>query len=170
MFRRRTAAKIALRASLLLLVACRIAYQQTQPAKSTGRHLCLVEGEYRVQRIVDPITFVVEPLEKAARHSSPALTVRLASLDVKPRPAGSVSQRDFQLPQLIGNGAIHLRFDRQRFDTDQTPIAYAFAGERLVNADLVACQAAVPKFVPGNSAKLQRQIFAAQAGGGLASP
>ena len=88
-----------------------------------------------------------------------ALRIRLASVQVtNPEPATTNPGESFALAKLVSTGRVYLLFDRTRFATDLTPLAYAIHEGSLVNAELVALGVAEPDPVPGNSVSLQRRI------------
>ena len=146
-------------AALVLFVLGRMLFEFCQTESNIGRHALLTEGDYRVVRIVDPITLVVEPVDFGPQKNSRPFRIRLASLDLAPTERRSLERDNEAVKTEIGpDRLVRLRFDRHRFDKDQIPLAYAFADNVFINARLVALKIAVPKFLPDNSAKLQRQI------------
>ncbi len=148
---------------LATLALARVAHDASQPQIATGRHLQLVEGRYKVEQIVDPITIRAKPTPSTGLSDRRCFAVRLASLSVNPNFQPRFHHaHSFELARLLEGDTVWLRFDQQRYDEDQTPIAYAFVGDRLLNAELVSCDVALPKMVPGNSARLQRTIHRAQ--------
>ncbi len=152
--------RLILLSAVLLVITARFVTSQSNPEIVTGRQMRLADGPYVVQRIDGPITLLVSPkMPTNSTADSRPFAVKLASLKVNPsRRPRSRFEHAYELTRLVRGGTVYLRFDRQRFDQDQLPIAYVFAQDRLVNAELVACGAAIPKSVPGNSPKLQRLI------------
>ena len=104
--------------------------RQPQPPES------LAEGLYRVQRVVDGTTL---------RLTNQA-TIRLLGIDASapagrgvslapPGPAADAFTRRF----VSGcGGQVRLRLDRQRLDREGRFLAYVFAGDRMLNEELLA--------------------------------
>ncbi len=144
--------------ALLLFVACRLLFDALQTDSNAGRHVLLIEGDYQIIRVVDAVTWIVKPVNQ----NSPPFRVRLASLDVASAERRTLAKDNELIQKEIGpDRMVHLRFDRHRFDSDQVPLAYAFVDDVLINAKLVAFRLAIPRILPDNSAKLQRQIVRA---------
>ena len=141
-------------------------YDRNQEVVIQNRFRILQEGWYRVERIDDSITLIVRPdFDWTPAIDKKSMRVRLASLRIKqPEPAGNDTGQAYALARLIKSGNVYLRFDRTRFESDLTPLAYVFEQDgRLVNADLVRVGVASAVNIPGNSNSLQRLIAQAEA-------
>lgn len=149
---------------LIAFVLGRILVDLGESEANNGRHAFLTEGDYQVVRLVDPITWVVMPFDSQWPNHSRPFRIRLASLEMTPIQY-RMNDRNIELVSslLEPERTVRLRFDRHRFDTDQIPLAYAFVNHALLNAKLVDLNIALPKFLPDNSSKLQRQIARANA-------
>ena len=150
-----------------LCITAQALHESSINEQPPGRHLTLTEGTYQVLRIVDPITLIVQKTPSIVANGNDAFPIRLASLQAVSPSNDRASTTHLQtgmshLSQLIGKGQLELKFGSQRFDLDQTPLAYAFIDQRLLNAELVALGVANPKMLPNNSSRWQRQISQAQ--------
>jgi micrococcal nuclease len=95
----------------------------------------LVEGEYRVERVVDGDTLLL----------ANGATIRLQGVDtpetVKPdhpvEPVGPEASRFTQTFIAEGKGTVRLQFDRERVDRNDRFLAYVWVGDRMLNEELV---------------------------------
>ena len=93
----------------------------------------LAEGTYRLQRVIDGDTIIVEP----------AATVRLIGVDtpetVKPEhpvePFGPEAT-DFT-KEFLSGGVVRLSFDRERVDRFGRFLAYVWVDTRMLNEELL---------------------------------
>ena len=115
--------------ALALIVGFRLLRERSAPEPPEA----IQEGIYRVQRVVDGDTLL---LENNAR-------VRLIGVDtpetVKPDhpvepwgPEATAFTRDF-----LDGGEVALRFDRERVDRYGRFLAFAYVGERMLNEELL---------------------------------
>ena len=128
-FRRRPYRALAICLALAALVVARIWSGQAPPTPSEP----LAEGSYRLIRVIDGDTIIVEP----------EATVRLIGVDtpetVKPEhpvepfgPEASDFTREF-----LSAGVVRLSFDRERVDRFGRFLAYAWMGDLMLNEELL---------------------------------
>ena len=129
-----------------LLLGLGVWAQWQQPA--AGTDLYLQEGPYSIVTILDPITFVCEPLEPADApdRGSPGtaqLTVRLlgVALPNERQPGSPDNAAALQLTldflRRCPGQQVELRFDPHRFDSRLIPLARLIDGPRELNTLLL---------------------------------
>jgi endonuclease YncB( thermonuclease family) len=125
--------KGAVAASLLAAVVLFRAWQEhrrPQPPET------LVEGLYRVERVVDGATL------QLANHA----TVRLLGIDASatvvrsgsPAPLGSAADAFTRRFVTDAGDQVWLRLDRERLDRQGRFLAYVLAGDRMLNEELLS--------------------------------
>lgn len=154
---------------LLLLFLRFLASDVSQPPLPQS----LSEGTYRVQRVVDGDTLV---LEGGAR-------VRLIGADtpetVKPdhpvEPFGPEAARYTEQFIADARGEVRLQMDRERKDRFDRFLAYVFAGDRMLNEELIREGLATARTEFNYSPSIKRRFRQAEdearsAGRGIWSP
>ncbi len=127
---------------------------------SAGTDLYLREGRYRVVAILDPITFVCEPVDERARGGAGApeydrMTVRLLGVELaeSARRDGPTQRealaRTLEFLRACPDRCVELRFDPHRFDRRLVPLARVLDGERELNAWLLAEGVVRASQIPG---------------------
>jgi micrococcal nuclease len=123
----------AMAVALLIAGVCfRVWQERRQPQPPEA----LAEGLYRVGRVVDGATL------RLTNQS----TVRLLGIDVSPAaaPPGllmpSAAAADAFTRRFVtgAGGRVRLRLDRERLDRQGRFLAYVFAGDRMLNEELLA--------------------------------
>lgn len=148
-------------AAVLLLVAVRIYQTYYAPdALSSVQPDSLAEETYRVKRVVDGDTLL---LENGAR-------VRLEGIDtpetVKPdypvEPWGPEASRFTKNAISENGGVVRLQLGRQRKDRHGRFLAFVWTGETLLNEELVRAGLATAETHYHYSATLKRRLAAAE--------
>lgn len=119
----------------------------------------LVEGDYRVVRVLDGGTLLVGPLPKEGASSPDwQARIRLIGIDCPDTPEAKAFTEGF-----VAEGRVHLRFDKRRRDPEARFVAYAFVGERHLNEELLRAGLARMALLNGEVLILARQLQVAQA-------
>ena len=177
----------ASRRGTVVLVAClacvlvRFGYDQV-----TWRHRettldSLVEGEYRVVRVIDWQTLLLAPAGaspaipdgKPSRDIPQRARVRLIGISAPAafatghQPDGPVQpswrdQATCLTRDFVSDGTVRLRLDRRRIDRSRVFLAYLFVGERFLNEELVRAGLARADTRSGDSSTMVRRLQQAQ--------
>lgn len=133
----------------------------------------LVEGDYRVVRVIDGDTFVVAPLASTGSDKSAPpweARIRLIGIDTpetvhphRPVEAWGAEAKEFTSGFLSG-GEVHLRFDKRRRDRYDRFVAYAVVGDRVLNEELLRAGLARFATLHGETLILARQMKLAETG------
>ncbi len=129
-FRRPRPFRWALLILVVVLMGVRIARREDASASPES----LVEGPYRVRRVIDGDTL---QLENNAR-------IRLIGADTpetvhpkRPAEAWGPEATEFTR-RFVSDGLVHLRFDRERLDRYDRFLAYVWVEDRLLNEALIS--------------------------------
>ncbi len=117
----------------------------------------IAPGKYLVRRIRD--NGLIEILiDNPTTVPERWVEVRLLGIELVdgPQAAGKIRE-------LIADQSVRLRFDRRRLDKDGVLLAYVFADEQLLNAELVRQGLAHEATHAADSGRLVRQIKQAEA-------
>jgi micrococcal nuclease len=128
-FRRRPRYSLAV---WLILVAF-VAWQAWRQAQTTASPEYLVEGDYRVERVVDGDTLLLD--NQARIRLQGVDSPETVHPDLPPEPWGpeaSQFTKDF-----IGDGQVRLTFDQERKDQYDRYLAYVWKDGLLLNEELV---------------------------------
>ncbi len=116
----------------------------------------IAPGEYAVRRTRD--NGLIEVLiDNPTTVPERWVEVRLLGIELVEGP-----QAVRKIRELIADQNVRLRFDRRRLDTDGVLLAYLYAGEQLLNAELVRQGLAHEATHGADSGPLVRQIQQAE--------
>ena len=129
----------------------------------------LTDGPFRVERIIDPITFVVR---KDIEGSKP-FRLRLVGIKISQTTNWQAESQAMQMTsEFIDRGRpiesktseqridplVSLQFDRTYLSNDQTALAYLLINDEILNIELSKAGLVVPDPIIGNSPSMQRKI------------
>lgn len=143
---------------LLAFVAIRISYDRIRTDIRPDRNVTLEDGVYEILSVRDPITFVCK---KTTADAEP-IVVRLLGVRL-PNIGQTADDRlrkraEQKTLEFIESNRVSLRFDRHRFDVDDTALAFLIVDEKVLNVELLQSQLVEFRAVPGVPSALQRKL------------
>lgn len=154
MFRRRR----PVRWFVALLVGCWVVWRLTSGLQQDPQPAPLVEGDYRLRRVVDGDTLVLANGKR----------IRLIGVDTpelarygRPEEPLAKQAADFTR-RFLAKKSLRLTFDKERFDRHGRVLAYVWVGEALLNEALVEAGLARVARQYAFSASIKRRLIAAE--------
>ena len=130
--------------ALAMLVMAGVAYlaYHAQPRRAQQPLETLEEGQYRVQRVVDGDTLVLED------HTRVRLIGANTPESVKPNTPVQpwALEASAFTKQFVADGLIRLQFDQERIDKYGRLLAYVWVDDRMLNEELI--RAGLAKWEP----------------------
>ena len=159
--------------SLLLIGRSCLRPDSDDPDGSQVRRL--VEGEYRLHRVVDGDTIIIRPPDAPADARRLYARVRLVGVDAPEifdhGPAGTILSQDPEpygpdaaayTADFLRKGKLRVRMGPRRVDRYGRFLAFVFVADRLLNAELVRAGLAKAKIYAGEESSLSQRIVRAQ--------
>ncbi len=128
-YRRRLSYSAPALLAVVVLAALRWFFGDSVPPPTAN----LPEGDYRVERVVDGDTLLVDRLGRVRLQGINAPESVKPDSPVEPwGPEASAFTKQF-----LAQGQVRLQFDRERVDQYGRTLAYAWVGDKLLNEELI---------------------------------
>jgi len=134
----------------------------------SGPRRLLEDGEYQVISVIDPLSFVVR--RSADDSRGPATNEDFSTFEFKlagikflsSEPGTGRANAQSFVKRFIANKSLSIRFDRHRYDHQNTALGYLYADGEMLNIALVANRFATPDPIQGNSGSIHSKLQQAE--------